>query len=207
MSSIVLATANAGKIRELSTLVRLCTPELKVLGLADFPELGAIEETGSTFAENASLKAQQVSQATGLVALADDSGLVVDALQGAPGIYSARYSGPQATDAENINKLLKELAQVPQELRTAHFVCVMVAMAPDGQQLMGHGQWSGLITTSIQGAGGFGYDPVFFDPQLGLTAAQMEAKVKNERSHRGQAVRALLRGWPEFWARVSGSGA
>lgn len=204
MKSIVLATGNAGKIRELTAILQNYTADLQVLGLPDFPEIGAIPETGLTFEENARLKAQAVSKATGLIAIADDSGLVVDALQGAPGIHSARYSGPGATDEKNVATLLAAMDSVPDSLRACRFVCVMVAMTPAGQELIGRGEWPGQVTRAPRGFKGFGYDPVFFDPELKITAAQMDAEVKNNRSHRGKAVQDLLRGWPKFWALAQG---
>lgn len=174
----------------------------RVLGLADFPEIGDIQETGTTFEENARIKAVAVAAATGMVAVADDSGLSVDALGGAPGVYSARYSGADATDEKNVVKLLGALADVPDAQRGCHFACVMLAVTPGGQELIGRGAWQGRVTHAPAGNGGFGYDPVFFDEELGLTAAEMDAQVKNGRSHRGLAVRDMLHGWPEFWKRA-----
>ncbi len=202
MNTIVLATGNAGKIRELSAMLAEHVPGIRVLGLADFPEIGDIAETGTTFEENARIKAVAVAAATGLVAVADDSGLSVDALGGAPGVYSARYSGADATDEKNVVKLLGALADVPDAQRGCHFACVMLAVTPGGQELLGRGAWQGRVAHAPAGSGGFGYDPVFFDEELGLTAAEMDAQVKNSRSHRGLAVRDMLHGWPEFWKRA-----
>ena len=202
MNTIVLATGNAGKIRELSAMLAELVPGIRVLGLADFPEIGDIAETGTTFEENARIKAVAVAAATGLVAVADDSGLSVDALGGAPGVYSARYSGADATDEKNVVKLLGALADVPDAQRGCHFACVMLAVTPGGQELLGRGAWQGRVAHAPAGSGGFGYDPVFFDEELGLTAAEMDAQVKNSRSHRGLAVRDMLHGWPEFWKRA-----
>lgn len=202
MNTIVLATGNAGKIRELSAMLAEYVPGIRVLGLADFPEIGDIQETGTTFEENARIKAVAVAAATGMVAVADDSGLSVDALGGAPGVYSARYSGADATDEKNVFKLLDALADVPDAQRGCHFACVMLAVTPGGQELIGRGAWQGRVTHAPAGNGGFGYDPVFFDEELGLTAAEMDAQVKNGRSHRGLAVRDMLHGWPEFWKRA-----
>lgn len=202
MNTIVLATGNAGKIRELSAMLKELQPGVTVLGLKDFPEIGDIPETGATFEENARIKARAVALATGLPAVADDSGLAVDALDGAPGVYSARYSGADATDEKNVVKLLDAMKDVPDERRGCHFACVMLASTPGGQELVGRGRWMGRVAHSPVGSMGFGYDPVFFDEELGMTAAQMEATVKNARSHRGLALRDLLRGWPEFWERV-----
>lgn len=202
MNTIVLATGNAGKIRELSAMLAEYVPGIRVLGLADFPEIGDIQETGTTFEENARIKAAAVAAATGMVAVADDSGLSVDALGGAPGVYSARYSGADATDEKNVLKLLGALADVADAQRGCHFACVMLAVTPGGQELIGRGAWQGRVTHAPAGNGGFGYDPVFFDEELGLTAAEMDAQVKNSRSHRGLAVRDMLHGWPEFWKRA-----
>ena len=202
MNTIVLATGNAGKIRELSAMLAEHVPGIRVLGLADFPEIGDIAETGTTFEENARIKAVAVAAATGLVAVADDSGLVVDALNGAPGVYSARFSGEGATDEKNVVKLLDAMKDVVDPWRGCHFACVMLAATPGGRELVGHGAWHGRVAHAPQGEAGFGYDPVFFDEELGMTAAQMDAQVKNARSHRGLALREMLRGWPEFWKQA-----
>lgn len=202
MNTIVLATGNAGKIRELSALLAEHYPDMRVLGLKDFPQIGEIPETGATFEENARIKALAVARATGLVAVADDSGLAVDALHGAPGVYSARYSGEGATDEKNVVKLLDAMKEVVDPWRGCHFACVMLAATPGGRELVGHGAWHGRVAHAPQGEAGFGYDPVFFDEELGMTAAQMDAQVKNARSHRGLALREMLRGWPEFWKQA-----
>ncbi|KAF5043704.1 dITP/XTP pyrophosphatase [anaerobic digester metagenome] len=202
MNTIVLATGNAGKIRELSAMLKELQPDMTVLGLKDFPDIGDIPETGETFEDNARIKALAVARATGLVAVADDSGLAVDALNGAPGVYSARYSGEDATDEKNVAKLLDALKDVPDPWRGCHFACVMLAVTPEGRELVGRGEWQGRVTHAPAGDKGFGYDPVFFDEELGLTAAQMDAPVKNARSHRGLALRDLLGAWPEFWKRA-----
>jgi len=200
-NSIVLATRNAGKIKELNAL--LAGFGLRVLGLDDFPEVGEIEETGTTFAENSLLKARTVAQAANLVALADDSGLMVDALSGAPGVYSARYSDPGATDARNNAKLLDVLKDVPEPLRGCRFVSVVAAVAPNGAQLCAEGRWEGRVLNAPRGAGGFGYDPLFFDAELGKSAAELSPADKNARSHRGRALRSLLKLWPDFWSRAT----
>lgn len=199
--TLVLATRNAGKIKELEAL--LAGYGLHVLGLGDFPDIGEIEETGVTFAENSLLKARTVAQATGLVALADDSGLVVDALHGAPGVYSARYSGEGATDERNNSKLLDVLKDVPEEDRGCRFVSVVAAVAPGGAELVAEGRWEGRVLFGPRGSGGFGYDPLFLDLELGKSAAELAPAEKNARSHRGRALRALLADWPDFWARAS----
>jgi XTP/dITP diphosphohydrolase len=200
MSKIVLATRNKGKLAELSAL--LADSGIEVESLAAHPDIGEIPETGDTFEANARIKAEAVCKATGLVAVADDSGLMVDALEGAPGIYSARFSGEDATDAANNVKLLKEMACVPDERRTARFVCVMVAMAPDGEAITARGTWEGVILREPRGEGGFGYDPLFFLPGEGVTSAELPAERKNDLSHRGQAMRALMSKWPDFWKKA-----
>jgi XTP/dITP diphosphohydrolase len=196
-TKVVLATRNAGKIRELHAL--LARLGVAVVGLSEFPQIGDIPETGTTFLENARLKARAVCQATGLVSLADDSGLCVDALSGAPGVYSARFSGEDATDASNNAKLLAALAHVPAKDRACRFVSVVVAAAPDGRELTAEGVWEGRVATAPSGDGGFGYDPLFFDPTAGKTAAALTAAEKNARSHRGKALAALVANWANFW--------
>lgn len=187
---IVLATKNKGKIAELRALLE--KSGITVKGLADFPDLGDIPETGTTFADNARIKARAVSTALDLPAVADDSGLCVDALSGAPGVYSARYSGENATDQANNAKLLAALAHVPDDARTARFVCAMAAMTPDGRLAESQGAWEGRIAAAPAGDGGFGYDPLFLVPDLGRTAAQLTPAEKNARSHRGLALARLV---------------
>lgn len=202
MNTVVLATGNAGKIRELSAMLAALAPGTRVLGLKDFPHIGDIPETGSTFEANARIKALAVAQATGLVAVADDSGLAVDALDGAPGVYSARYSGEGATDEKNTAKLLDALRDVPDSGRSCYFACVMLAATPGGQEVVGRGAWRGRVARDPRGSNGFGYDPIFVDLELGITAAEMDADTKNSRSHRRLAMNDLLAQWPEFWARA-----
>jgi len=191
MQKVVLASGNAGKVRELAHL------------LADFgldvvaqTELGveSAEETGLTFIENAILKARHAAAETGLPAVADDSGLAVDFLGGAPGIYSARYAGVDASDQQNLDKLLVALKDVPQGQRNAQFHCVLVYMrhAEDPTPLVCHGSWPGEIAFAEAGEGGFGYDPIFFVPELGKTAAELTREEKSAVSHRGQALKLLL---------------
>lgn len=191
MQKVVLATGNAGKVRELAHL------------LADFgldvvaqTQLGveSAEETGLTFIENAILKARHAAAETGLPAVADDSGLAVDFLGGAPGIYSARYAGVDASDQQNLDKLLVALKDVPQGQRNAQFHCVLVYMrhAEDPTPLVCHGSWPGEIAFAEAGEGGFGYDPIFFVPELGKTAAELTREEKSAVSHRGQALKLLL---------------
>ncbi|WP_462325635.1 XTP/dITP diphosphatase [Desulfoplanes sp.] len=202
MSTIVLATGNQGKIREFATMFGELMPHVTVCGVKDFPDIGGIEETGTTFGENSRIKAEAVSRLTGHVAVADDSGLEVDVLGGRPGVYSARFSGPGATDERNYLKLLEEMKNVPQERRTARFVCVITAFAPNGQTLVARGTWEGHIARSPIGENGFGYDPVFFDGTAQMTSAQMDQAMKNSRSHRGKALQSLLEQWPLFWKKV-----
>ena len=199
---VVLASTNKKKVSELEAL--LAPAGLSVKGLDAFPDLPEVEETGETFEENALLKACQTAKATGFVAIADDSGLAVDALNGAPGVYSARYSADTpdvagaTRDERNLNKLLIALKGVPPEGRTARFVCVMAACTPEGAHLTRRGEWEGRIAETPAGHNGFGYDPVFFDRELGCTAAQMTPEEKNARSHRGKAVRAFIEAFAEF---------
>ena len=187
---LVLASNNAGKLAEFGRLLQGSGIEVVAqseLGLQD------IEETGLTFVENALLKARHAARATGLPALADDSGLCVDALGGAPGLYSARYAGPGGDAARNIERLLRELDGVADEDRGASFHCCIVLLrhADDPKPLVVEGDWRGRILRAPRGDGGFGYDPVFLDPDSGLTAAELPAARKNAISHRGRALAAL----------------
>lgn len=202
-STILLATRNKGKINEFAKL--LLPFGVQVVGLSEFPQLEEVEETGSTFIENAMLKAGYASKNTGLVAVADDSGLMVDALEGQPGVFSARFSaepGIEPTDARNNAKLAALLDGLPKEKRTARFCSVVAAVAPDGQSIAAEGFWEGYIASSPKGDNGFGYDPLFFDPELGMTAAEMNPHEKNGRSHRARAIQKLLSQWPDFWTSV-----
>jgi XTP/dITP diphosphohydrolase len=189
---VVLATGNRGKLAEFRQL--LGDSGYEVLAQSQFG-IEPPEETGTTFEANALLKARHAAQLTGLPALADDSGLEVDALGGAPGVYSARYAGVDATDAANIAKLLGALAAVPDARRTARFRCVIafVRTADDAAPVLARGAWEGRILAATRGTGGFGYDPVFLELASGLSAAELDAAAKNARSHRGAALRELLR--------------
>ena len=186
----ILASHNPGKLAEMRSLLADLPMEL-----VDARSQGVTEpaETASTFVENALLKARHCARLTGLPSLADDSGLLVDALDGGPGLHTARYAGPQATASTNIDKLLGALAGVPAERRGARFVAVVVwlAHAEDPLPVIAQGIWHGRILEQRDGAGGFGYDPVFFDPELGQSAARMDPAVKDRRSHRGQALAQL----------------
>ena len=188
--AVVLASNNKGKLKELGEL--LAGQQMQVLAQGEFETPEAVED-GLTFVENAFKKARNAAKHSGLPAIADDSGLEVDALDGAPGIYSARYAG-DGGDAANNAKLLEALKDVPDEKRTARFQCVMVFMrhAKDPTPIICQGTWDGMILRNPQGANGFGYDPLFFVPQENTTAAELPADVKNAQSHRGQALRKLL---------------
>ncbi|MDZ4350928.1 MAG: RdgB/HAM1 family non-canonical purine NTP pyrophosphatase [Xanthomonadaceae bacterium] len=190
MVKLVLASGNAGKLDELRALLSDLDIDLHAQG-----EFGVedAEETASTFVENALLKARHACLATGLPALADDSGLVVDALGGAPGLFSARYAGRHGDHAANIAKLLDALRDVPPAARTAHFYAVIVLLrsAEDPQPLIAEGVWPGLVLEAPRGTGGFGYDPVFLDPDQGLAAAEMDPALKHRLSHRGRALAQL----------------
>jgi len=188
--AVVLASNNKGKLKELGEL--LAGQQMQVLAQGEFEIPEAVED-GLTFVENAIKKARNAAKHSGLPAIADDSGLEVDALDGAPGIYSARYAG-DGGDAANNAKLLEALKDVPDEKRTARFQCVMVFMrhAKDPTPIICQGTWDGMILRNPQGANGFGYDPLFFVPQENTTAAELPADVKNAQSHRGQALRKLL---------------
>ncbi len=192
MRKIVLATGNPGKVQELQALLAALTVEVVPQSAFAVPE---IAETGLSFVENAILKARNAARHSGLPALADDSGLVVDALYGAPGIYSSRYAGPGARDRDNVAKLLTELRHFPAAERSARFYCALVYLrhAEDPLPLLCEGVWEGTIAAAPRGASGFGYDPVFLVPALGKTAAELVPEIKNRLSHRGQALAELLR--------------
>lgn len=187
---IVLASGNAGKLRELAAMLAPLGHE--VVSQSAF-NIETPPETGVTFAENALLKARYAAGRTSLPALADDSGIEVDALGGRPGVYSARYAGDGATDQQNLEKMLDELRGVPPERRTARYQCVIVLArsADDAHPLIAQGTWEGRVLTTPRGSGGFGYDPIFQPEGLTVTAAELPAAEKNARSHRGQALRTL----------------
>jgi len=188
-SKIVLASGNAGKIREFQAILK----DVPVLPQSDF-NVPEAEETGSTFIENAIIKARNAALHTGLPAIADDSGLAVDALNGAPGVISARYAGTDASDEDNVQKLLTEMAEVDTPLRTARFICVIAFMrhADDPTPVIAQGSWEGFILQQPQGENGFGYDPVFWVPTHQCASAELPADVKNRISHRGQALRQFI---------------
>ncbi|SHO55638.1 XTP/dITP diphosphatase [Vibrio quintilis] len=188
---IVLATGNQGKVREMADLLADFGFDVKAQSEFQVPD---VAETGTTFIENAIIKARHAAQMTGLPAIADDSGLEVDALNGAPGIYSARYAGEDATDQQNLEKLLDAMRDVAEEKRTARFHCVLVLMrhADDPTPLICHGQWEGKILKEAHGTNGFGYDPIFFVPEDQCASAELEPARKKQLSHRGKALRQLF---------------
>lgn len=186
---LILATKNKGKVEELKELLRGL--RIDVTSLFDRPEIPDVEEDGETFLENARKKAHTAAQLTKMYALADDSGLVVDALGGAPGVRSARYAGKQGDYKANNEKLLIEMKDVPDEKRGAAFVCWVVLAAPDGREWTAEGRCEGVIGREFAGSGGFGFDPLFFVPAEGLTMAELPMARKNQISHRGWALKAI----------------
>ncbi len=186
---IVFATGNAGKMREIRMI--LADADVEVLSMKDAGIDPDIVENGSTFAENALIKARACAKLTGMPALADDSGLVVDYLNGEPGIYSARYMGENTSYHIKNHNLIERLDGVPDEKRTARFVCAIAAVLPDGTELVTEGTMEGRIGYEEKGENGFGFDPVFYVPEYGLTSAQMDAEQKNAASHRGKALRKM----------------
>jgi XTP/dITP diphosphohydrolase len=190
MEKLVVATKNQGKLREVKAL--LADYPLEVLSLKDFPDLPEIEETGSTFAENALIKATTVAKQTGLLTLGDDSGLEVDCLDGRPGVLSARFAGEPASDWRNNQKLLALMAGIAPEKRTARFRCVVAIVEPTGQSYLAEGTCEGRIGYAMVGDQGFGYDPLFIIPESGLTLAQLDMASKNKISHRSQALKQAI---------------
>jgi XTP/dITP diphosphohydrolase len=189
--SIVLATGNQGKVKEMADLLSEFGFTVHAQSEFDVPD---VPETGTTFIENAIIKARHAAKISGLPAIADDSGLEVDYLKGAPGIYSARFSGEGATDEKNLNKLLQEMQGVEESQRTARFHCVLVLMrhADDPTPLIAHGKWEGRILTQANGSNGFGYDPVFYVPEEDCASAQLDPVRKKQLSHRGKALASLF---------------
>ncbi len=185
---LVIGTRNQDKLREIRAILR--DTDIQVLSVHDFEGVPEVEETGITLEENALLKAQAVHRATGYPALADDTGLEVDALGGMPGVYSSRYAGENATYADNVRKLLRALQDTPEKERTARFRCV-AAFVDGNYQVTTEGICEGVILREPRGAGGFGYDPVFYVPRIGKTFAEMPAQLKNEISHRAMALRKM----------------
>ena len=189
---LVLATRNAKKLAELDRLLAGAGLDVEILGSDAFGDLPEIEETGSTFAENSLIKARAVSTHTGLIAIADDSGLCVDALDGQPGIYSARWAGQGATDESNLDLVLEQIREVEPARRTAHFACAAALVLPSGEEYVVQGQVNGVLLTQRRGVGGFGYDPIFLPDGCDITTAEMTSEQKDAISHRGQAMRALV---------------
>lgn len=191
MTRVVLATGNVGKLREMSALLAPLGFELLTQSALGIP---SPEETGTTFLENALLKARHAAGAAQLPAISDDSGIEVDALDGRPGVYSARFAGPSATDQENLHQLLAELHGVHPEFRQARYHCVIVFVrdAADPDPIVAHGKWEGLIAAEPRGQGGFGYDPIFIPAGMHSTAAELTAEHKNKISHRALALLALV---------------
>ncbi|RYM06881.1 XTP/dITP diphosphatase [Sporolactobacillus sp. THM7-7] len=193
MTEILIASNNQGKIKEIKAL--LADFDVDVRSLKDAGVDIDVPETGKTFRENAALKAETLSKKLNRITIADDSGLVVDALNGEPGIYSARYSGPEKNSEKNIDKLLGKLEGVPAERRTAHFVCVLALSQPGKPTRFVEGRCPGMITTERRGENGFGYDPVFLIPERQMTFAEMGDAEKNKMSHRARALRLLREKW------------
>ena len=188
---IVLATHNAGKIREFKSILEPLGYE--AVSVHDvLPSITEPEETGTTFAENALLKASYYMKATGLPCLADDSGIAADALGGRPGVYSARYAGPDCDDEAKNQKVIAELAALPPEERTVHYICSLVLIWPDGRTVQAAGSCDGLFQDVYAGDNGFGYDPLFYVPEKGKTMAELSMAEKNEISHRGKALKKLV---------------
>jgi len=195
MKKLVLASSNPGKLRELSALLK--DSDYQIIPQADF-NLPEVAETGTTFVENAIIKARHAAQYTDCPAVADDSGIVVDALNGEPGVYSARFAGNNASDDANNALLVEKLRSIPEAKRSAHYQAVIVYMrnAADPSPIICEGSWEGRIVLEAKGSGGFGYDPYFYLPDYGCTSAELSAEEKNRISHRGQALRLLLERLP-----------
>ena len=190
--TLVLATRNKGKLVEFRRILDGLAPgEINLIGVDAFPDLVDVEETGSTFEENALLKARYTADATSLPSISDDSGLCVDVLNGQPGIYSARWAGEHGNDQANLEKLLDQLRDVPDEKRTAHFTCVAALALPDGRTHVEEGLFHGRILHAPIGHEGFGYDPIFSPLGMSISSAQMSAQEKDAISHRGKALRSI----------------
>jgi len=188
---IVLATRNAGKLTELARILAASGIEVTLAGLDEFPGVPEVAETGHTFAENALLKARSAARCTGIAAVADDSGLCVDALHGMPGVLSARWAGRHGDDEANLDLVLAQLADVAEPDRGAHFACVAAIVLPSGAERVAEGRLYGRLARAPRGTNGFGYDPIFLPDSSELTTAEMEPAAKDAISHRGRALRAL----------------
>jgi len=194
---LVVATGNRGKLEEIAQI--LSRFPFDIVSMSEAGVTGDIEETGGTFEENALIKARHVWNVTGGIVLADDSGLEVDCLGGAPGVYSARYAGEGASDEDRNRKLLEALEGVPADRRAARFVCAAAVIFPDGSELVARGTCEGLIAFKPEGSNGFGYDPLFYVPAFGMTIAQLDDETKNSISHRGNALRKLANMLEYYW--------
>ncbi|WP_409302032.1 XTP/dITP diphosphatase [Peribacillus sp. SCS-155] len=203
MKSVIIATKNAGKAKEFESLFH--SKGYKVLTLLDYDQAPDVEETGSTFEENAILKAEAISRELGQLVIADDSGLIVDVLDGEPGVYSARYAGEDKNDAANTEKVLRKLQDVPMSERTARFYCALALASPYQETITVSGTVEGMIARKPTGENGFGYDPVFFIPEKGKTMAELEPSEKNAISHRAKALKALESQLDEFIRREEGN--
>lgn len=189
MKEVIIATKNPGKAREFEHI--FAPRGITVNTLLDYPEIQDVEETGTTFEENATLKAEAVSQQLNIMVIGDDSGLIVDALEGRPGIYSARYAGESKDDQKNLEKVLDELQGVPEEKRTARFYCALAVAIPGKETITVAGTCEGRILEEQRGTNGFGYDPVFYVPEKGCTMAELSSEEKNKISHRANALKKL----------------
>jgi XTP/dITP diphosphohydrolase len=200
---ILVATRNKGKIREIEDLLKDVSVEW--VSMDDFPDIPDVEEDGETFEENALKKARTLAEETGLVTIADDSGLVVDALNGRPSVWSARYAGENASDQDKYLKILAEMREIPDPERTARFVCVIALKSPKGYERIFSGKCEGIITHEPHGSGGFGYDPIFFFPPLNRAFGELDRETKNTVSHRANALEKLIEHIrsPEFEQEMS----
>ena len=189
---LVIATRNAGKIIEFRRILdAISSGAIDLIGIDQFPDLIDVEETGTTFEENALLKARYTAKMTGLPSISDDSGLCIDALGGAPGIFSARWAGKHGDDKVNLEKVLDELKDVPDSQRGAHFICVAALVMPDGREQLAQGRFEGKILRAPVGNQGFGYDPIFAPLGMSISSAEMSAQEKDAISHRGKSLRAI----------------
>lgn len=189
MKEVIIATKNPGKAKEFEHI--FSSRGITVRTLLDYPEIPDVEETGTTFEENATLKAEAVSKALGIMVIGDDSGLIVDALEGRPGIYSARYAGEPKNDQNNTDKVLSELVDIPEEKRTARFYCALAVAVPGQETKTVSGTCEGRILEERRGTNGFGYDPVFYVPEKSLAMAELSSEEKNKISHRANALKKL----------------
>ncbi|RUQ24208.1 XTP/dITP diphosphatase [Peribacillus cavernae] len=203
MKTVIIATKNKGKAKEFESLFH--PKGYEVLTLLDFVGATDVEETGETFEENAILKAEAIAKEFGRFVLADDSGLIVDALDGRPGVYSARYAGEKKNDAANTAKVLDELEEVPETERTARFYCALALASPNQETITVSGSVEGLIAGKPEGENGFGYDPVFYLKEKGKTMAELNSEEKNAISHRANALKVLERKLDQFLAREEGN--